>query len=286
MSDLLKKEISLKSLFKRKSATASSLDDAPALDEAQEGEQHAVEVPVVKFTPRTPEINIIPAYVLEDYKTAAIRNKFIAVAATLALGFAGLFVYQAVSASQHEQSLDALNARTSELNAEVRQLKVYEQYQQGVLDKRTAIGTTMNTDIALGQIAEALNTAASANGVTITGMSISVNSDPTSGSGECVNPDPFTTTSSVGCVTFTGTASGRGAVEGFLRELENTNGLVIPYIPNYVSGEGEGGNAISGSVAFTEEFQSQRFAELLVPYGQEAPADTEGALNEGEEVNP
>lgn len=286
MSNLLSKEISFKGLLKRRNAVAKSLETVDAPEEHDSEAEVSAPVSLPPYKPRTPEINIIPGYLLEEYKTVDIRNKFIAVVAILALAFTALFVYQSISASSNEQSLNSLNSRIAGLSTEVQELKVYEQYQTGVLEKRTSIGTTMNTEIALGRIAETLNTAATSNGVQLTGMSIAVNADPASGTGECVNPDPFSTTSSVGCVTFTGTATDRTSVEGFLQTLEGTPGLVIPYIPNYVSGEGEGGNAISGSVAFTEEFQSQRYIDLLTELASQAPADTEEAPVEGTENAP
>lgn len=245
------------------------------------------------FTPALPEVNLLPPRVKETYAAQDLGKKFIIGGTATAAIFAALFGVSLVSANIYEGKLQEVQNVTSQYQAEISGLNAYSGYRTAIDTKRQELGRTVQGQIDVGAANAAFKEAAEGAGYDIANVSLSVAASGAAGedaaamSGACVNPDPFTPATGVGCLTFSLTDDGSGASLTELYQAANASdsGFTNIYVPSALNGEE--GATIDGSVSLTEKFIMNEYDELAIPLdtllsdSEPLPEDTTGEDLEG-----
>lgn len=249
------------------------------------------------FRPGEVGVDLLPQYVQSRYESKALRNKFIIAGSALAIMFAGAWGVGSIVNNSNEGEIATYDSQTQEMNMQASQLAPYQSYTVNVDAKRETMYNRMSTDLNAGSAAGAFASAARSSGSDITQYSISIThaspeGDPMGGgSSDCPSPDPFNTTESIGCITFSGTAPGSENVAQLVSALNGTEGFADAYIPSISTtqaGEGQAQETtFSGSVAFDASLRSGRYDDLANPItttadpaaGPEAPAEDSAPLD-------
>lgn len=236
------------------------------------------------FRPSEVGVDLLPRYVRTRYESRALRNKFVIAGSALAIMFAGAWGVGSIVNKSNEGEIATYDSQTQEMNMQASALAPYQSYTVNVDAKRETMYTRMSTDLNAGSAASAFSNAANSSGSNITQYSINIThaspeGDPMGGgSSDCPSPDPFNTTESIGCITFSGTAPGSENVAQLVGALNGTEGFADAYIPSISTAQGGEGQAqettFSGSVAFDATLRSGRYDDLANPIvNTAAPAD-------------
>lgn len=240
-------------------------------------------IPVYK--PRLPEVNLLPANIKEEYVAKELGGKFKIATISVVAIFAILGGVSFVTSNMNQGKIDAITSETSQINAQVQQLAPYELYRTQVQTKRTQLGGAMGNDIDFKQLNNNFNAAAASSGFEVRSIKIAsgggADSTGTSGNGACVNPDPFSSATGTGCITFG--LAGNGNLANFFLELNKEGrGFINAYVPkaNLGSASGETEKLVEGTVGFTDQYFSKKYSNLSAPIDTvldpNAPAPTGG----------
>lgn len=266
-ADFLKADF--KTLFQKK---PKNTEEAAAFDPNN--------VPV--YQPALPEVNLLPSNIREEYVAKELGGKFkIATIAIVAI-FAVLGGVSFATSTMNQGKIDTITNETSAINSQVQQLAPFELYRTQVQSKRTQLGGAMGNDINYKALNDNFNAAAAASGFEVRSIKITSGGDQasgTAGNGACVNPDPFSSATGTGCITFG--LAGNGNLANFFLELNKEDrGFINAYVPkaNLGSANGETEKLVEGTVGFTDKYYSKKFSNLS------APIDT--ALDPNAAANP
>ena len=272
-NNLLKQEIDLKSLFKKKPGGG-----APLSFSKKKPVNHADEV--AKFSPGLPVVNMMPDAVLEEYAANDLKTKFLRIGAVTIAVFVIIWLISFVLGGINQKKIDTITDETSSISQQVRALTPFATYRTDVQAKRNALATQMAQEIDPGKINSAFNKIAADAGFTVSSMNVTVSgatpsnagggsSVPASGGGgTCVNPDPFKSVSGIGCLTFSLTPSAGSSLSALYAGLNKPDsGFVNSYIPKAVltAGKGTTKNTIDGSASFTDTFYTKAYATYNNP---------------------
>lgn len=227
------------------------------------------------FQPGEVGVDLLPHYVKSRYEAAALRNKFVIAASALAVVFAGAWGAGSLVNKFNADEIATYDSQTQEMNTQASELAPYQSYTVNVDAKRETMYNRMATDLNAGSAAGAFSSAANSSGADITQYSISItHASPDGapageGSSDCPSPDPFNTTESIGCITFSGKAPSSDNVARLVSALNDTDGFANAYIPSITTtqaGEGQAEETtFSGSVAFDASLRSGRYDDLANP---------------------
>jgi len=236
--------------------------------------------PAINYKPTLPRINVLPDEITAKYETAALARKFgvgvIAAAVLVCATFGGGVLLN----MQHQKALAGLDGQTTQLQSDITALQPFQLYKDGVEAKRTSLSTALTSDVDMASILDDLNSQAGNNNVTFDTVDVSLSAtasaDTAAGGaaatgGECFNPDPFSATATIGCITLSGNSSNKDEVTGFFNGLDSTDGFVNSFISSVTNTNSEtDGNTtqFNGSISITSVFYSGDFADLAAPLDQ------------------
>lgn len=251
-ADFLKADF--KTLFQKK---PKNTDVAEAIDPAN----------IEAYKPRLPEVNLLPANIKEEYVAKELGGKFKKTIAGVVIAFAVIGGISFVTGSMNQKKIDNITAETSAINAQVQQMTPFDTYQKAVQTKRTQLSAAMDKDLKIAELNANFINAATSSGYGVQKISVSSGSadaSGTGGNGACVNPDPFSPTVGVGCVSFS--LTGDGNLANFFLELNKEDkGFVNAYVPKANLGSGDQVALVEGTVGFTELYYSKKFSSLTNP---------------------
>lgn len=225
------------------------------------------------FVTKTPSVNIMPAYVLEDYRVIALKSRFIISLLVVLILLGSLFSLGVILHPERNPETDKLLSQASEMNEQAKLLTGYQAFYNSVDQKRQELGTLLVSDIDAGLILSTIQTSATNSGVSLSSVTINAPKVDATGivtnsTSNCPSPDPFGSVSSVGCISFSGIADSRESIARFLEELNATPGFTNAYVPTTTVGDGSDGTTqsqVSGTVSFTQELYTNAYANLSLP---------------------
>lgn len=238
--------------------------------------------PLQQFVPKPAAVNIIPRGVLSGYKVKAVRTRFVAAAIFLVLILGGVYGANIFLRFGEDERLENLLAQAETVRNDAAKLTPYQIFYNDVERKRNEIGEQMATDVAHGEIFEAIHQIANQNGVNLTSVSLNVSGGGSKAS--CPSPDPWNSADTIGCISFEGRTGDRANIAAFVNALNGTEGFVNAYVPSSsvsTSKDASGSvSSVSGTVSFASDFFTGRFSHLTLPLNTVLSGDTSG---EGEE---
>lgn len=214
------------------------------------------------FVPGMPELNLLPPRVKEKYASRDLLSKFL----KAGIGIAGVFalVYGAsfVNGIVQEKKIDEIKVETANTQKEITALSPYSGYRQQVEAKRTELASVTSGKMDVGKITKEFNDNVKDSGYKVSSYSLSVASDGEGMTGSCVNPDPFTPSTGVACITFS--LTGDGNLSKLYTSLNDSEkGFINIYIPS--ASNTEEGSTLDGSVSVTSKFALEDTENLSLP---------------------
>ena len=215
---------------------------------------------ITPFTPTMPDVNLLPPRVFETFQAKKARHKLAMGGAILAVVVAGAFLTQAAQIKAATDAFDTETAKTAGLEKQVKALTPVKVYYAGVAAQKLTVQKTMARELHYSQVVTEL-VKNSTPGLKIETITVGIDAaGSSSASSVCPPPNPFQPAAMVTCVQFTGTATGREDVSGFLVNLIGSNKFANVYVPVTDSGDGKA-ITFNGSVGITEQFFSNRYAD-------------------------
>jgi hypothetical protein len=249
-----------------------------------------------QFQVRTPAVNIIPRSVLQEYRVAAVRNKLIAAVVVMVVALVALFAFGQSLQSKGNAELEALESQILDAESKTQSLAAYQTYYNAIDMKRQELGKQLVNDVNVGDAISLVNQSAIESNISLDTVSVSLSGAADQGVATCPSPDPFSTSASAGCISFSGSTSTRDDIGRFVESLDAIPGFDNAYIPSSTIGEtGDGGpttSAVTGTVSFNAELYSQKYNNLTLPLTSilspvtdtEAPAEADTAETPAESI--
>jgi len=254
--------------------------------EAEDGEviEHA------PFVPSLPQVNLLPKDVTDSIAVGRVRRVFVVGVILLGVAVAGVWWLQGSTITRAETDLGAATAENTRLRAELASLTPVKQMYEQITRLQGVVTTTLASQpqaaVVLARLGAAAQTAGGAD-IVLSNAEVNYTGLPEAGGllNACPNPDPFGTDITVGCLSFTATASTREQVSALLRQLDADPLFVGPYVTSSSVTALEGGRdsvAFSGSAgvsldALVTRLTPEQVEALLVP---PAPEPTESPAAE------
>ena len=224
-----------------------------------------------------PTVNLLSPSVFEAMAVRTLQRRFVAAAVALVLLVAGGWVVQHLRAEQAAKLLVVEEGETARLTAKAEDLAPVSTYVATVANQKILVSRTMATEALLSSVLDDL-AVATPEGVrvetltaVVTATTIQTDQSASTGQGQpgqpgqngetaCPAPDPFKRSTTVGCVTMTGTASTRAAI-GRLVDRLGSGVFVAPYITTTANADGTK-LTFTGSVGVNSRVYSKRYADL------------------------
>ena len=221
-----------------------------------------------------PTVNLLSPSVFEAMAVRTLQRRFVAAALALVLLVAGGWVVQHLRAEQAAKLLVVEEGETARLTAKAEDLAPVSTYVATVANQKILVRRTMATEALLSSVLDDL-AVATPEGVrvetltaVVTATTIQTDQSASTGQGQagqngesaCPAPDPFKRSTTVGCVTMTGTATTRAAI-GRLVDRLGSGVFVAPYITTTANADGTK-LTFTGSVGVNSRVYSKRYADL------------------------
>lgn len=208
-----------------------------------------------EFAPHLPGVNLLPARVRESIAIGKSRTLLLLAIVLLAAATMGLWWMQTGTVQQAEAALARSQKLHAELVDQTAALAPAKQFYSEVSTLEDLISMTLADQPQAREVLDRLNAAVAATGgkppIGILSAAVTYTGVPQPGEplSSCPNPDPFNEEITVGCLTFSASASTRAQVSDLLRSLEADPLFVGPYVTSTTAtGADEGG---AGSVTFS-----------------------------------
>lgn len=222
-----------------------------------------------EFTPGVPGVNLLPESVNQGYKLVALRNKFIFAIGIIILSLTLLLIISKVFSFDRPSGLDSVKSQIESATKQRANLLDYQIFYKSVEDKRQTMSTLMAHDIDFGNLISLVEDAAASSGVSIGSINVVTNDSKSTAIGGCPSPDPFGSTSTVGCISFSGVTSDRVGIGRFVSALNSIKGFTNAYVPSSTVGGQSGAvssvSQVSGTVSFTDIYYTGKYTDLAVP---------------------
>lgn len=232
-----------------------------------------------------PQVNLLPAEITEAISLRKIRRLAMLGGALILLIAALVWALQIPAIRASQDSLTQAQVTNAKEQAQVQALAPIAQMVTQIKRQQDLVSTTMATQPKAAAIYRRLLTLAASSGspaIRFTTMAIAYTSPSATGkaASACPDPDPFNTHLSIGCVTFSATASSREHVSRLLVALGHDPLFVGPYVnSSMLAGAATGGKqavSFTGTVGISPvglatPLTKEQEAQLLRP-----PADPTG----------
>jgi hypothetical protein len=218
------------------------------------------------FTIGLPVVNLLSPSVFEAMAVRTLRRRFVAAGIGLVLLVGGGWGVQHLRSVQADKLLTVEHGETSRLTARTQELTGVSTYIAAVANQKVVVKKTMATEALLSEVLDDLQLA-TPSGVRIETLSATVDGaqqaqpKQTDTATTCPAPDPFVRSTSVGCVTLTGTATDRAAIGLLVTRLSTSGVFVAPYVTTTSTADGAE-LTFTGSVAVTARVFSNRYADI------------------------
>lgn len=235
-----------------------------------------------RFTPTVPRVNLIPTQFTEKYEVQYLVRNFSIVAVLMVIFVGSLWGAAQWYMGGQEAKLTALTNESTTITAETNALQPFQVYETAVNAKRDLFMETTRNDINMGVLYGDVNDASAAAQVDVRSLR-AIQYEPGNEGADCVDPDPFATTTSqfavAGCLVFEGGATSLGDTLAFLDQLVAEGELDgdfyrNPYVSSFTSSqeveEGELPNTFSATLFFTDALYSDSYVEFFNAAGAEA----------------
>lgn len=214
------------------------------------------------FVPGLPEVNLLPPQIKEKYASRDLLNKFIKGGIGVVALFGLIYGASFVTGLVQEKKIKEIKAEISSTQAEITSLAPIATYRQAVEGKRTALAGVTDGRVDSGKVTQSFKDSAKDAGYDISSYSLSVATDGEGMTGSCVNPDPFTPSTGIACITFS--LTGDGNLKKLYTTLnDNNKGFINVYIPSATNTEE--GSTLDGSVSVTSKFALADTENLTLP---------------------
>lgn len=191
------------------------------------------------FLPALPRVNLLPPSVPEYFLVRGIRRWFISIAVLLTIAFACVWYLQVNQIADAEGRLAQAQADSAKISAQVSALAPIKEMYDQITAEQSLVATTLasapQASLVVARLADAGLAAQGSGGpVAFTSVAIEYRGIPEPGAelNPCPNPDPFSSDITIGCITFSGTASNREQVSAMLSIIAGDSLFVGPYVNN------------------------------------------------------
>ena len=211
------------------------------------------------FHATLPQVDLLPGEVRDSMAIARIRNWTLVALLVVGALAGGLWWVQGSTIQQAEDSLAAARQQNAVLQAKLTALGPVNAMYNEITTLQDLVTNTLaaqpQASTVIDRLAQA-GSSVSGDPIAITNVNVTYTGIPAPGSplSSCPNPDPFGTSITIGCLTFSATASDRDQVSQLLRLLDEDPFFVGPYVTSTTATEtaaGTNGNQTRSSVAFT-----------------------------------
>lgn len=242
------------------------------------------------FAPVTPEVNLLPQRVIDEAGAARTSKKYMKVAIIVGAAFSILFASGAVGELAADRRADTISTEASDLSVQAGSLTPYYQYGQAVQSKRSEIFAATQGETNYPQIVRDFETLVRSVGMTTTAASFSggevapaaagIQPDNAGASaGSCVNPDPFSTETGAGCLSFTIEGPRERLLDLYEAAGNSENFLNLNVEQSlFIGGDGaEEEDGITGTIQFMDKYTTDNNYELNDPItiGQAASGEAQ-----------
>lgn len=226
-----------------------------------------------------PGVNILPPETMRRQRNRTLVRRFVTTGIAIAVVAAVCFGGSVALGIVHQRQLDDIRATNAGLNGQIAKLQPYASYQSSLDNARKTVSTSLSTDLDVGRLLTDLNSVAARYGVTYTQISVTTTSGTTTGTvggttasssatGQCLNPDPFNPSTSIGCITLSGDTQSQANATAFFNQFNSQKGFLNGFISGLTTASNsDGGNksSFNGTVAFDNAFYSNKYRSYASP---------------------
>lgn len=202
---------------------------------------------------RFASVNLLPAETTERQRARKIARRFVLAGVGLAVVCGGVWLAQARAINSAEDELAAAEQAHADSQAQLTPLLPVKAFSAAIDQQQTVVGTAMATHTSFSRALTGFAAAWPA-GSTMRTLDAVLGTS-------CAGPDPFQTSTSIGCLTWSVTVPGEQQVRDLTAAIPASPGLVDPYLTGAVRNEGT--FDASGTVNFDPQLLTGRFADLL-----------------------
>jgi len=219
------------------------------------GKQASIEVEHPEFERTLPRVNLIPAEVRESISVRKVRRGYVFAFVGILVAVTLIWLMQNGSILEQEARLTSAQNESTTISNQVKALAPVEQLYQQITTQEAFITDAVASEALTSSLLQQLRAVAgdkvdySSVAVTFTGIpKPELSSHPETSLNECPNADPFGKDITIGCLTFSATASTRADVSSFLVRAERNSFLVGPYVTaSTITQDAEGRNRLNFS---------------------------------------
>jgi hypothetical protein len=206
-----------------------------------------------------PQVDLLPGEVRDAMAVARIRNWTLIALVVVGVVAAGVWWVQGSTIQRAEDSLAAAREQNSLLQAKLKALGPVKAMYNQITTLQQLVTGTLAAQPQASTVIDRLSQAGqgvTGDPIAITSVNVAYTGIPAPGNpvSSCPNPDPFGTSITIGCMTFSATATDRDQVAQLLRLLDDDPLFVGPYVTSTTASEspaGPSGSQTRSSIAFT-----------------------------------
>jgi len=223
------------------------------------------------FVPTLPRVDLLPASVRSRQSRRRVIRILLALLAVLVLAGLALWWLQGSRIDEAQANLDAALTQQQAVQQKVASLAPVKEMYTQIQGQKDLVDSTLASQPQATAVLQHLNeVAAQAGGadpLVFSSASVSYQGLPAAGGqlNVCADPNPFAKNITVGCMTFSGTASSREQISSFLTLMAADPMFVGPYVDNTTIATDPTG--ASGQVSFsgTSGVSVQGLVKTLTP---------------------
>jgi hypothetical protein len=205
--------------------------------------------------PTTFAVNLLPSETRERQRARVLIRRFVLATFGLVAVGAGVWLAQASAIEMAEQELASAESDLVSTRSELEPLQPVKAFSASLDQQEQLVGTSMALHTSFSRTVDGFAAAWPA------GSSLRT-LDVVLGAG-CAGPDTFEPAPSIGCLTWTVSVPGQGQVRQLTASLDESPGLVSPFLTGAVRAQGTSGFEATGTVNFDDRLLTGRFQELL-----------------------